>query len=296
MFHGARYVPRFAEDDWNYGCPGLETASKVLLNAVPAGPGSQDIGVSNLVVRGSDHDLKEPVQCKGKDVPLEIFRSAAATHWVQFQPQFRLTMDQIAGKLSLPPVGQFLAVHIRGGDKLASEWRGAYNGYSNAKTWAKAISDVLKYEREHFTVSLSSDVFVESDDCKFLLEVKKRLPEDVRMLHLPCQLKAPTLYTQRGQTVNVTGHNQWAWNSGHSCSETAKYFLGLDVFRSAVATLLSKGGTKGTNPSGMGKGAMPSNTVILIENLRRSTNPPGRNYNMDPKGAWTVNGMDLPKR
>jgi hypothetical protein len=154
MFHGARYVPRFAENDWNYGCPGLETASKVLLNALPASPGSKDIGVSNLVVRGSDHDLKEPVQCKGKDVPLEVFRSAAATHWVQFQPQFRLAMDQIAGKLSLPPVRQFLAVHIRGGDKLVSEWRGSYNGYSNGKIWAKAISDVLKYEREHFTASL----------------------------------------------------------------------------------------------------------------------------------------------
>jgi len=282
-------VPRFAESDWNYGCPEHETASKTLLNARPAGAGSQDIGTGDMVVRGSDHNFKEPVHCKGKDIPLEVFRGASATHWVQFQPQFRLVMDQIAGQLSLPPAGNYLAVHIRGGDKLASEWRGAFGGYSKPQTWAKAITEIVQYERDHFTASLSNDVFVESDDCKFIFEVKRLLPEPLRMLHLPCQLKAPSSYTQRGQTVNVTGHNQWAWNTERSCLDTAKYFLGLDIFRSSAAVLLSKGGAKGTNPSGMGKNSIPSNTVILIENLRRSTNPPGRNYNMDPKGAWAVN-------
>ena len=118
---GARYAPRFASQPWNYGCPGHETADKVLLYAAP--PGTGKIVHRRRLFGAEQRGFTEQVTCKGNLVPLEDLRGAAADWWMRFQPPFEAHMGRAAEKLKLP--NKFLAVHIRGGDKLVSEWRGA---------------------------------------------------------------------------------------------------------------------------------------------------------------------------
>jgi hypothetical protein len=122
----------------------------------------------------------------------------------------------------------------------------------------------LEHEREHFGSQHSSTIFADSDDCGVRHAVRDLLaPKGIEVVHLPCTLKPPVLYSQRGRFMNVTGHNQNSWNDGHTCTEVVRYFAGLEVFRDADVFLLGSEGVRGVSLHGHG-----SKTVLLILNLR----------------------------
>ena len=263
--------------NWNYGCPGHETIQDIMKNAKSRF--GNDVVTAGKLIRSEEVELSLPLSCNGNRVRLERLRAAAVTHWFKLTPFMDLLIRQRIEGLDLPP--DFMAVHIRGGDKLVSEWSGPYGALGKPHLWARAISDAVNFERKHFTPALPDLVFLESDDCKLLREVATLLStSSMEAIHQPCQVPKPVLYTQRGKSMNVTGHHQWLFNHHHSCTDIARYFTGLTIFRDATAVLLGTGGHHGVP---LAPAARTSNTVLLIELLRmgRGKEPPGRDYHFN---------------
>mmetsp|Transcript_25033 Transcript_25033/g.56328 ORF Transcript_25033/g.56328 Transcript_25033/m.56328 type:complete len:459 (-) Transcript_25033:293-1669(-) len=262
-------------ENWNYGCPGHENAADVL-NSISST--RQDVlCCHSKFVTSSTRDIPNPPVCKGDIVPLNNIRSAVANSIFQLTPFFKEAVDNILKPFSFPP--HFLAVHVRGGDKLVSEWRGPHSHMADVSSWVTAISKALEHERAHFTPDISPVVFVESDDCKLIVAIKAQAPSDVTLVHIPCTVHEAVEYVQRGNKANITGHHQWHFNKEHTCDDISRYFAGLAVFRDATAVLLGNGGVDGTprNPA-----KLTSNTVLLIELLRkgRTRLPLGHDYHI----------------
>jgi hypothetical protein len=157
----------------------------------------------------------------------------------------------------------------------------------NPNLFADAIAEALEFEWDpthgdsHGTNAAIRTVFLEGDDCKLLLATKAAFQSlvashsrlaSVAVTHFPCEPHPPTLY----RASNVTGHNQIAFNAGHTCADTVRYFAALTVFRDAGAVLLGPGGNEG-----VALHHVTSNTVLLIEQLRggrAKREPRGRDY------------------
>jgi hypothetical protein len=277
------------ESPWNYGCPEHETPFDVLVHAKPFNNIKDEVyhkfsSKEPAPILGSKTmQFPSPLLCHGEEITPLMLRSAVANYYLTFQPFFEEKIRNEILKLKLPH--NILAVHVRGGDKLVSEWQGS-GGLADPQLWALKMKTVINNERKQYQSDmLDSTVFVESDDCNLLLEVKKALDNyGIKMIHIPCALTKPVLYIQKSHVKNITGHHQQNWNEGHSCDDTIKYFTGLTIFREAQAVLLGSGGDHGVPLAGTG---MTSNTALLIEFLREGYNknhPIKRTYNLQAKG------------
>mmetsp|Transcript_36095 Transcript_36095/g.46522 ORF Transcript_36095/g.46522 Transcript_36095/m.46522 type:complete len:396 (+) Transcript_36095:64-1251(+) len=286
LFFGSSIAFNVAEESWNYGCPGYEKANDVLVNTFPRDAGEQSARLpTHDIVFARTTTLPIPLMCNGREITVLELRNAAAKHYFKFQPYFTEKIENEIKKLNLPK--EYFGVHIRGGDKLVSEWVGQYAGLGKTSLWASKIAQVVEYDQTKYPSPTTTNsnankiVFAESDDCNLLLDLKKQLKSyNIDMIHMPCQLQKPALYIQRGYSQNITGHHQMNWNSEHSCSDTIRYFTGLKIFEDANAVLLGRGGVDGTPLAGHGG---TSNTVLLIELLRGKTNDDDnkkRTYNM----------------
>jgi len=296
MFSGARFIPNYlprpphpnrkheeGEYKWNYGCPGHAHVSDVLFNFELPQQGDQRLNVPQII-RGEEPEIKNNVTCKGKNVPLEQFRYAVGSELFRFRPFFDQAIAKTIADLALPD--NFLAVHIRGGDKLIREWR-KYEKYRSISTWEEHIRRVIFYENSHYRPFINS-VFIESDDCGLTLELKRLLESNgerfIRVYHIECDVVSSNI-EKGNSTIAITGHNQRVWNQGQSCTATTRLFAALTIFRDARTVLLSLGGHKGVTPPGhaLKIGNLPSRTVMLIEYLRLASDSAKRNYYADPK-------------
>ena len=167
------------------------------------------IGGKHDIIGNSDAELVPQLLCHGIPLKLEHLRAAAANYLFDFTPAIDILIQRNIVALGLPE--HFIAVHIRGGDKLVSEWSGPYSSLGKPQLWADAIVDAAKHEKEFYRSSSPHNVFIESDDCSLLMEVTARImARGLIVAHLPCTVPAPVLYTQRGRSKNISGHHQWS--------------------------------------------------------------------------------------
>lgn len=299
---GKRLAPDLSSSTWNYGCPGHATGADVLQSLRPPEDGGVKSGCTGgggkcpTLIGGGTVELqwKSPT-CRGRKVPLAAIRNATADFLFTLTPFFAQGVSSAVAALDLPSPEPFLAVHLRGGDKLVAEWSGGLSHLGKPERLVAPIVEAAAHERATHSPTLSHRLFIESDDCALMLEVEKQLGLEVSpnglnfsVVHFPCVVPPPAVYTQRGNSMEVTGHHQGNFNANHTCADLVRYFAGLTVFRDAQATLLGPGGTQGGAVRSPARTS--SNTVLFIELLRRgrAQKPEGREYHFGKAGAGVI--------
>jgi len=130
---GARLTMDLAGQAWNYGCPGHETAREVLASVLPPDEaGGDDVARSKAnddVCQSGTRFLPDPPTCRGRAVPLGAVRNATADFLFTLQPFFADGVAEAVASLGLPKLGDVLAIHLRGGDKLVRA--------ENARGWVR---------------------------------------------------------------------------------------------------------------------------------------------------------------